>query len=59
MHGVGGLAPVGLVLGGVVSAGPLLTHTAIAPFAIMGAVQAVIHHDHPATHSRLRRCGVS
>lgn len=33
--------------GGVVSAGPLLTHTAIAPFAIMGAVQAVIQHDHP------------
>jgi hypothetical protein len=47
VHGVGGLALGGLVLGGVVSSGPLLTHAALAPFAIMGAAQAVMHQDHP------------
>ena len=47
VHGVGGLALGGLVLGGVVSGGPLLSHAARAPFAIMGAAQAVMHQDHP------------
>ena len=47
VHGFGGLALGGLVLGGVVSGGPLLTHAALAPFAIMGAAQAVMHQDHP------------
>lgn len=47
VHGVGGLALIGLALGGVVSGGPLLTHAALAPFAIMGAAQAVMHQDHP------------
>jgi hypothetical protein len=47
VHGVGGLALGGLVLGGVVSGGALLTHAALAPFAIMGAAQAVMHQDHP------------
>jgi hypothetical protein len=47
VHGVGGLALVGLSAGGVVSGGPLLTHAALAPFAIMGAAQAVMHQNHP------------
>lgn len=48
-HGVGGLLLAGLSLGGVVSGGPLLTHAALAPFAVMGAAQAVMHQDHPRT----------
>jgi hypothetical protein len=47
VHGVGALALGGLALGGVVSGGPLLTHAALAPFAIMGAAQAMMHQDHP------------
>jgi hypothetical protein len=47
VHGVGGMALGGLVLGGVFSGGPLLAHAALAPFAIMGAAQAVMHQDHP------------
>ncbi len=47
VHGVGGLALIGLALGGVVSGGTLLTRAALAPFAIMGAAQAVMHQDHP------------
>lgn len=47
VHGIGGLALGGLALGGVISGGPLLTHAALAPFAIMGAAQAVMHQDHP------------
>ena len=47
VHGVGGLAFVGLATGGVVSGGPLLSHAALAPFALMGAAQAVMHQDHP------------
>ncbi len=47
VHGVGGLALIGLALGGVVSGGPLLSRAALAPFAIMGAAQAMMHQDHP------------
>jgi hypothetical protein len=47
VHGLGGLLVVGLSAGGVVSGGPLLTHAALAPFAIMGAAQAVMHQNHP------------
>jgi hypothetical protein len=47
LHGLGGLALVGLGLLGVASGGPLLTHAALAPLAIMGAAQAVMHQDHP------------
>jgi len=47
VHGLGGLALAGLPLAGVVSGGSVLTHTAMAPFAIMGAAQAVMHQDHP------------
>jgi len=47
VHGVGGLAFAGLSLGGVISGAPLLNHAALAPFAIMGAAQALMHQDHP------------
>jgi hypothetical protein len=47
LHGAGGLLVAGLSLGGIVSGGPLLTHASLAPFAIMGAAQAVMHQDHP------------
>ena len=46
-HGLGALALTGLTLGGVVKGQPVLTHAALAPFAIMGAAQAVMHQDHP------------
>jgi hypothetical protein len=47
LHGIGGLAFVGLAAGGVISAQPLLSRAAMAPFAIMGAAQAVTHQNHP------------
>ena len=46
-HGLGSLAIVGLVGTGVISGAPLLNHAAMAPFAIMGAAQAIMHQDHP------------
>ncbi len=62
VHGVGGLALVGLTAGGVVSGGPLLTQAAMAPFAMMGAAQAVMHQDHPRNREQaeaLRRFATS
>jgi len=62
VHGVGGLALLGLVSGGVVSGGPLLSHAALAPFAIMGAAQAIMHQDHPRNREQaeaLRRFATS
>jgi hypothetical protein len=47
VHAVGGLALVALPLSGAVTGTPLLTHTAMAPFAIMAAAQAVMHQNHP------------
>jgi hypothetical protein len=47
IHGLGGLALVGLPLAGVVSGTPVLTRAAMAPFAIMGAAQALMHQNHP------------
>lgn len=47
VHGLGALAFVGLAASGVFSGAPLLQHTAMAPFAIMGAAQAVMHQNHP------------
>jgi hypothetical protein len=47
VHGLGGLAVVGLSLSGAVQGRSILTHAALAPFAIMGAAQAVMHQDHP------------
>jgi hypothetical protein len=47
VHALGALALVGLPLSGVVSGAPVLARTWMAPFAIMGAAQAVMHQDHP------------
>jgi hypothetical protein len=47
VHAVGGLALIALPLTGVVSGTPVLTHAALAPFAIMGAAQAVMHQNQP------------
>ena len=47
LHGIGGLALVGLAAGGVISGQPLLNHAAMAPFALMGAAQALMHQNHP------------
>ncbi|HEY6922993.1 MAG TPA: hypothetical protein VI653_05965 [Steroidobacteraceae bacterium] len=47
LHGLGGLVFVGLAAGGVISGQPLLDRAAMAPFAIMGAAQAIMHQDHP------------
>ena len=47
LHGLGGLAFVGLSAGGVITGAPLMRHAALAPFAVMGAAQAIMHQDHP------------
>jgi hypothetical protein len=47
LHLVGGLGLIALPATGVVSGMPMLTHAALAPFAIMGAAQAVMHQNHP------------
>ena len=46
-HGLGALALVGLGAGGVISGNSLMNHAALAPFAIMGAAQALMHQEHP------------
>jgi len=46
-HAIGGLGLIALPVSGVVSGTPLLTHAALAPFAVMGAAQAMMHADHP------------
>jgi hypothetical protein len=46
-HGLGTLAFAGLAAGGAFSGGSMLNHAAMAPFAIMGAAQAIMHQDHP------------
>jgi len=46
-HGLGALALVGLTASGAFSGGSLLNHAALAPFALMGAAQAIMHQDHP------------
>jgi hypothetical protein len=46
-HGAGGLLVAGLVAGGAIKGEGMLNHAALAPFAIMGAAQAVMHQDHP------------
>ena len=47
LHGLGGLAFMGLAAGGVISGQPLMNRAAMAPFALMGAAQAVMHQNHP------------
>ncbi len=52
VHGLGGLGLIGLTAGGVISGRPLLNHTATAPFAIMGAAQAIMHQNHPRSREQ-------
>ena len=47
LHGIGGLLFVGLAAGGFISGQPLLNRAAMAPFALMGAAQAIMHQNHP------------
>ena len=47
VHAAGSLAIVALPFVGGASGVPLLTHAALAPFAMMGAAQAVMHQNHP------------
>lgn len=47
VHAVGGLGLIALPATGVISGTPMLTHAALAPFAIMGAAQAIMHQNHP------------
>lgn len=61
-HGLGGLAVLGLGSAGVISGAPLLDHAAMAPFAIMGAAQAMMHQGHPRSREQaeaLRRFATS
>jgi hypothetical protein len=47
LHVLGGLVLIGLPLSGAVSGAPVLTRAALAPFAVMGAAQAIMHQNHP------------
>jgi len=47
VHAVGGLALIALPLTGAVSGGRVLSRAAEAPFAIMGAAQAMMHQNQP------------
>lgn len=47
VHIAGGLALGALPFTGVVSGTPVLTRAAVAPFAMMGAAQALMHSNHP------------
>lgn len=47
VHVLGGLGLVALPLARGVTGTPVLTHAAMAPFAIMGAAQAIMHQNHP------------
>lgn len=46
-HVMGGLGLIALPATGMISGMPVLTHAALAPFAIMGAAQAMMHANHP------------
>lgn len=46
-HGVGSLALIGLPVSGLVSSTPVLSRAWMAPFAIMGAAQAMMHQNQP------------
>jgi hypothetical protein len=52
VHGLGALGLIGLTAGGVISGRPLLDHAATAPFAIMGAAQAIMHQNHPRSREQ-------
>jgi hypothetical protein len=62
LHGLGGLAFIGLAAGGIISGQSLLSRAAMAPFAIMGAAQAMMHQNHPRNSQQaeaLRRFAAS
>jgi hypothetical protein len=46
-HGLGSLALIGLPVSGVVSGKSVMSRAWMAPFAIMGAAQAVMHQNNP------------
>ena len=46
-HGLGALGLIGLPVSGVVSGAPLFARSWRAPFAIMGAAQAIMHQTQP------------
>jgi hypothetical protein len=46
-HGLGALGLIGLPVSGVVSGAPLFSRSWRAPFALMGAAQAIMHQGHP------------
>ncbi|HEY6825647.1 MAG TPA: hypothetical protein VI259_02245, partial [Gemmatimonadaceae bacterium] len=46
-HGIGALGLVGLPVSGVVSGAPLFARSWRAPFALMGAAQAIMHQSQP------------
>jgi hypothetical protein len=52
VHGLGGLALVGLTMSGAVQGRLILTHAALAPFAMMGAAQALMHSNTPRNASQ-------
>ena len=47
VHVVAGLALMALPVSGLVSGTPVLMHAALAPFAMMGAAQALMHSGKP------------
>ncbi len=47
VHALGGLGLIALPVTGAVSGTPILSHAATAPFAMMGAAQAMMHQNHP------------
>lgn len=47
VHVLGGLGLAALPVSGLISGTPVLTRTALAPFSIMGAAQALMHQNHP------------
>ncbi|MGH8142599.1 MAG: hypothetical protein ACREU2_08800, partial [Steroidobacteraceae bacterium] len=58
IHGLGGLAFIAPTAGEVISDAPLINYSAMAPFAIMGAAQALMHSNQPrnaAQSQALRR----
>ncbi|MGH8141772.1 MAG: hypothetical protein ACREU2_04550 [Steroidobacteraceae bacterium] len=53
-HLVAGLGLVALPVSGVVFGTPVLTHAALAPFAMMGAAQALTHFNKPRDAAQAR-----
>ena len=54
LHVIVGASLVALPVSGLVSGTPLLTHAALAPFAMMGAAQALMHSNRPRDAAQAR-----